>query len=263
MKILITTLLSLAMMLEGWAFLSKPKIVIEKNEVMQAASFKLQASGLKLQASSSKLQTKEQEAANFDTMEEEDLQLELLGTALSNIKDPIAFIKDLRLGKQGAYRLGSIIRKAKVIKITMGAVVLDVNGKSQILSLSRRGITWAKIDGVTPAIISVSQDKIVVSKKGLISEANNILNNLPKLKIRPYYEANKISGMMVEGIADDSIIAAAGIRNKDIVKTVNNQKIDSYQKALQVFTKAKNQSEISVSLLRGGLIQNLRYHITN
>jgi len=255
MKILTTTLLSLAIMLEGLAFLSKPKIVIEKNEIIQA-------SGLKLQTLSSKLQAKE-EFATFDTVKEEELQLELLGTAISNIKDPIAFIKDLTLNKQGIYRLGSVIRDARVISIVMGEVVLDVKGKRQTLRLSRRAIGWARHNENNPVIISASSGRIVVSKRGLMAEAGNILNTLPKLKIKPYYEADKVSGMMVEGIAKDSLIAAAGIRNKDVVKTVNNQKIDSYQKALQVLAKAKNQPEIKVNLLREGQIKDLCYYIAN
>ena len=255
MKILITTLLSLAIMFEGWAFLSKPKIVIEKNEIMQASGFRPQASGLRPQA--------KEEFATFDTMKEEELQLELLGTAISNIKDPIAFIKDLKLNKQGIYRLGSVIRDARVISIVMGEVVLDVKGKRQTLRLSKRAIAWAKHNENNPLIISASSDRVVVSRKGLMAEAGNILNTLPKLKIKPYYEADKVSGMMVEGIAKDSIIAAAGIRNKDVVKTVNNQKIDSYQKALQVLAKAKNQPEIKVNLLREGQIKDLCYYIAN
>jgi type II secretion system protein C len=242
-------------MLEGLAFLSKPKIVIEKNEIMQA-------SGLKLQAPSSRPQAKE-EVATFDTLKEEELQLELLGTAISNIKDPIAFIKDLKLNKQGIYRLGSVIRDARVISIVMGEVALDVKGKRQTLRLSKRAIAWARHNENNPVIISASSSRIVVSKKGLMAEAGNILNTLPKLKIKPYYEADKVSGMMVEGIAKDSLIAAAGIRNKDVVKTVNNQKIDSYQKALQVLAKAKNQPEIKVNLLREGQIKDLCYYIAN
>jgi type II secretion system protein C len=242
-------------MFEGLAFLSKPKIVIEKNEIMQVSGFRLQASGLRPQA--------KEEVATFDTVKEEELQLELLGTAISNIKDPIAFIKDLKLNKQGIYRLGSVIRDARVISIVMGEVVLDVKGKRQTLRLSKRAIAWAKHNEDNPVIISASSGRIVVSRKGLMAEAGNILNTLPKLKIKPYYEADKVSGMMVEGIAKDSLIAAAGIRNKDVVKTVNNQKIDSYQKALQVLAKAKNQPEIKVNLLREGQIKDLCYYIAN
>jgi type II secretion system protein C len=252
---LLSILISAVMFVEGWALLSKPKIVIEKNEIMQA-------SGLKLQAPSSKLQAKE-EFATFDTVKEEELQLELLGTAISNIKDPIAFIKDLKLNKQGIYRLGSVIRDARVISIVMGEIILDIKGKRQTLRLSKRAIAWAKHNENNPLIISASSGRVVVSRKGLIAEAGNILNALPKLKIKPYYEADKVSGMMVEGIAKDSIIAAAGIRNKDIVKTVNNQKIDSYQKALQVLAKVKNQPEIKVNLLREGQIKDLCYYIAN
>ena len=55
----------------------------------------------------------------------------------------------------------------------------------------------------------------------------------------------------------------AFIKDQDVVTSVNNQKIDSYQKALQVFAKAKNYPEIKVSLLRNGEIRNLNYRFDN
>ena len=256
MKIFITTLLSLAMMVEGWTFLARPKINLDKDSLYQE-----ELSGIFTSVLQDKFQDMNAEVAPDNKVKREDLELELLGTALGNTRDPIAFIKDLKLGKQGVYRVGHVIREAKIVRITMGEVLLDVNGKQETLRLSKRGIAWARLNEVTPAIVSVSSDRIVVSKNGLLNESDNILTSLRNIKIRPYYESEKVSGMMVEGIPESSIIAQAGLQNKDVVKTVNNQRIDSYQKALQVFTKAKNQSEIEVSLLRDGQIKNLSYRI--
>jgi type II secretion system protein C len=259
MWLLLSILISAVMLVEGRAVLSKPKITLAKNSLFEEELSKRITSGLRDNFGNDLNMA----AIKEEKVETKDLELELLGTAISNIKDPIAFIKDLKLNKQGIYRLGSVIRDARVINIVMGEVVLDIKGKRQTLRLSKRGIAWAKHNENNPLIISASSGRVVVSRKGLIAEAGNILNTLPKLKIKPYYEADKVSGMMVEGIPKDSIIAAAGILNKDIVKTVNNQKIDSYQKALQVLTKVKNQPEIKVNLLREGQIKDLCYYIAN
>ena len=67
----------------------------------------------------------------------------------------------------------------------------------------------------------------------------------------------------MSGIPENSVITTTGIKNQDIVKSVNNQKIDSYQKALQVFSKVKNQPQVEVSLLRDGQPLNLFYRIAN
>jgi type II secretion system protein C len=265
--ILITSLVSLAMTFQGLTFLSKPKATLNQDSLTGEALLNkvvisvMQASGSKLQAPSFKLQTKEG-LVTSDNMEEEELQLELLGTAISNVKDPIAFIKDLSSNKQGIYRLGSVIGEAKITGITIGEVALDINGRKETLKLSRRAMAWANRNKQIPAIISVSGDRIVVSKNGLLNESDSIINTLRNVKVRPYYQAKQVLGMIVEGVPENSIITNAGIRNKDIIRTMNNQKIDSYQKALQVFNKARNQSEVKVSLLREGQTKNLSYFIS-
>lgn len=191
-----------------------------------------------------------------------DLELELLGTVVGSGKDPLAFIKDTRAGKQGIYRLGAMVSAARVIKISVGEVILDIGGRQEILRLGRRGLSLTKPDEDMEAIISISSDRVTLSRRGLLNQAADILNLVPALKFRPYYEADKVCGLMIEGVSGDSLIAAAGIRNRDVLRTVNDQRIDSYQKALQVLSKVRNKSEISVDLLRDGKVKNLSYHIS-
>ena len=251
--LLISLLISIILALEGWAVLSQPKIAMEGSPVQQVISSP--TTGFKPQAQDSMPQTLSVSAQT----NEEELGLELLGTAVGNIKDPIAFIKDLQSNKQRIYRLGSRIKDAEVIKIALGEVTLDRNGKQEILRMSKRARNWAGIDD--SIILSKSEDMITVSRRGLSNQASNILNTLPSLKLKPYYEGGKAAGLVVEGIAEDSIIRQAGIRNKDTIKTVNGQIINSYQQALQVAGKFRNQSDITVSILRDGKIQNLSYRI--
>ena len=261
---LLGILATMVMLIEGQFFLSKPKLSIDRQGLFE------QFSRDNFRAEKGSVSIKNQKGDPYpEIIREKDnpltqaLELELLGTAVGNVKDPIAFIKDLRAGKQGICRLGSVVRDARVIEITLGEVILDVNGRKEILRLSKRALSPAKKEKEAPAIVSVSADYVTVSKKGIFNEMGAIMNALPKLKIKTYYEASRVSGMMVEGVTRDSIIAAAGIQDKDVVKAVNSQKINSYQKALQVLYKARNQSEINVDLLRGGQAKSLSYRITN
>lgn len=254
---LLSLLITMVATIEGQALLSKPKLTIGRQSLFEP-----------FLRDDSRADFYTQEAAPPEKKSEPAApgpELELLGTAVGNTKDPIAFIKDLNTGKQGILRIGSIIGDARIIQITFGEVILDVNGKNVSLRLSKRAMSWAKPgEEAIAAIISVSPGEVTVNRRGLRDKMGALMmDTLPKLKIRPYYEAGGVSGMIIEGITRDSIVAAAGIRNKDVVIAVNNQKIDSYQKALQVLRKVRNQSEIIVDLLRDGQAASLRYRITN
>lgn len=201
------------------------------------------------------------QASENAVKEEQPYKLELLGTAIGSIKDPIAYIKDLETNKQGIFKLGSKIKEATVRKIVMGEVVLEINGKTETLRLTKHSGALAKADDKNSAILYLSDDKILVNRKILSRKSANVFETFSSVKIKPYYASKEVSGMIVDGIPQNSIIASAGIKNKDIVTAVNGQKISSYQKALQILTKIKGQSEIKVSLLRDGRVKNLNYRV--
>ena len=241
--ILLSLLISAAIIIEGMAFFSKPKIIIAGTVLA------LSGDGSRLSKGEGSPLVK----TEGELRESSPLDLELLGTAIGNIKDPIAFIKDLKANNQGMYRLGNIIQEAKVVRIVMGEVTLDLNGRKEILRLSKRGMSWAGINA----------NEIIISKNNLLSQTAEIYNSLRSITVKPHYEAKQVVGMQVSGIPEGNVITTTGIKNQDIIKSVNNQKIDSYQKALQVFSKVRNQSEIKVSLLRDGQPLNFSYRIAN
>jgi type II secretion system protein C len=189
------------------------------------------------------------------------LNLELVGTAVGNAKDPIAFIKNLDTNRQGIYKIGNMIDDAKVIRIAKGVVDLDVKGKLMTIEVKNRRAQ--NTPPATGAIVSVSDDEVVMSRWALLSQAGSILASAKKMRIEPYSEANKVVGMKVQGVDAGSIIEQAGIHNQDVLTSINNQKIDSYQKALQVFNKARKQSEIKISLLREGELRQVSYRFEN
>jgi type II secretion system protein C len=189
------------------------------------------------------------------------LRLELVGTAVGNAKDPIAFIKDMDTNKQGIYKIGHMINEAKVVRIGKGIVDLDVNGISMSIEVKNR--LAQNTPPATGAIVSVSGDEIVMSRMELLKAAGSIITTAKKMKIRPYSQSDKVLGMKLEGVDKGSLIEQAGIHDKDVLTAINNQAIDSYQKALQVFKKVRKQNEIKISLLREGELKQLCYKIEN
>ncbi|MCX5709081.1 MAG: hypothetical protein NTY14_08980 [Candidatus Omnitrophica bacterium] len=144
--ILLCLVLVVIVSLETIAVLSKPKVKFVRDGSFSGAV----VSTLRQEPSLFFVQPEAAPILDDQVIAEEPLKLELIGTAMGNRKDPSAFIKDLDSGKQGIYKLGSMIQRATVIKIAMGKVVLDVQGKEQILTMSERGKAWAHLDEDQP-----------------------------------------------------------------------------------------------------------------
>jgi len=179
--------------------------------------------------------------------------LKLLGTAMGN--PLVAYIEDLTKSRMSAYRVGDTISGAKIVNIQRGKVTLEIDGQKGVLSLTI---------GKEKAITKVSPTKMVISKKGVISEIGGDLNEaFNAAKILPHLDlaSGKLSGFKVDNIQKGSIAEDAGLQNGDIIKVVNGQQLDSPQKALQVLRKARNQSQITVELIRRNQQIRLIYEI--
>lgn len=72
---------------------------------------------------------------DLDALEETRMQLVLLGTVSGSREDARAIIRDEAAKKEDIYQVGSDIQGALIARIERGRVVLQVNGREEILNL--------------------------------------------------------------------------------------------------------------------------------
>ena len=99
---------------------------------------------------------------DLDALEETRMQLVLLGTVSGSREDARAIIRDETAKKEDIYQVGSDIQGALISRIERGRVVLEVDGREEILNIkdpesgrSRRGLDLrpsglSDDDGVQP-----------------------------------------------------------------------------------------------------------------
>ena len=75
--------------------------------------------------------------------------------------------------------------------------------------------------------------------------------------VEPYVEKGQTEGLRISGLEKIPDAALLGLRNGDIVQSVNGQSLTSKQKAFQVLQKARTQSQVSLQLSREGKITEL------
>ena len=72
---------------------------------------------------------------DLDALEETRMQLVLLGTVSGSREDARAIIRDEAAKKEDIYQVGSDVQGALIARIERGRVVLQVNGREEILNL--------------------------------------------------------------------------------------------------------------------------------
>lgn len=94
---------------------------------------------------------------------------------------------------------------------------------------------------------------------------NNYTKNLKKIwrdiAIDDYKQNGILTGFKIRRINKNSVFAKLGLRDGDIIKSVNNIKMTSYSNAFSVYKKLGKTKDLSFSILRGNNEMELEYEI--
>jgi general secretion pathway protein C len=185
--------------------------------------------------------------------------LELLGTLIGN--SSLAFIYNQDTKNPGLYRLNDTIDDFRIVSIVPGKVTLERNGITHELLLAAGKHGYAESKEV--AVSYDDSGTMIINKFQLLSQIMRANELLAKIKILPLPDvsSNKLRGFRIDNVPSGSIIEEAGIRNGDVVYSVQGQKMQSMQDALQMFNKIQNQSRIEIVLLRDDKPVTLHYEI--
>jgi len=186
-------------------------------------------------------------------LEPTNLKLTLWGT-VTGTSDVWAVIEDKNARQQALYQVGDMVQGAQIKKILRHEVILNFQGKDQVLEMQteRSGQTVAASQVTAPAAMASNR-----------FQAGPILENageiMKQIKFRPYFSQGAPDGLMVYGIRPDSIFRQIGLRNGDIVKEINGTPIVSPADGMNMLMEIQGTEEIDMTVLRRGKIMDLSF----
>ena len=81
----------------------------------------------------------------------------------------------------------------------------------------------------------------------------NYADLVTKVKPELYRDASgKVAGITAANISDVPLAKQLGLKDGDILQTVNNEKIDSQQKILDMVQKYQNADSFRIGIMRNG-----------
>ena len=80
-------------------------------------------------------------------------------------------------------------------------------------------------------------------------------------QVAPHYVNGQPSGLQLSGINSNSMFARIGIRNNDVLTSVNGQPITTPQQAAGMYDSMMNETNVTVTVLRNGRERTIRYNI--
>lgn len=191
------------------------------------------------------------------------LKLKLVGTNLTSGSRALAIIEETSKKEQDVFELNDMVfEQAKLVEVNKESVKLDRSGKLEVLFMEEDAGSSTDVDSRSPAS-PPPDDKTEFTVAE--SELNSELANLPKLlsqaRAVPYFRNGQSIGMRLFAIRSGSLYEKLGLKNGDILKSVNNTSLSDPAQALKIFEQLKNEKNISVTTERNGQDVDLRYSI--
>jgi len=226
---------------------------------------------------------KEPEPAPVEEVETK-LRLKLCGTAATFPTDPLAtaIIMNQDKNTMGTYFIGQdVVEQVSIEEIHQRKVVLfnkQANQREVLLAEENKGATTvanaspppspsspnparpsasAPVPASAPTPTSapaVSGDRVTIKKSELVQAMVANYSELSQtIKPEMYKDENgKVAGITASNLESIPLAKKLGVKNGDVLQTVNNEVIDSDQKVMDLIQKYQNATTVRIGLLRDG-----------
>ena len=163
------------------------------------------------------------------------------------------------------YRIGNRIAGAEITHIQARRIVLERNGVSEALRLEtaepRRGSSYVN-RRVTDAVTMVNERERVVSRNLFEQQMQRLPEVLNQARAVPYWDNNgHEAGFRVVDIAAGSVFEKLGLRQEDVIVSVNGVSVRNNREALAAYQSFKSADALQIGLLRGGQEVTVDYSI--
>jgi general secretion pathway protein C len=197
---------------------------------------------------------------DIKTLEPTDLKLNLLGTITGDEKEAYAVIEDLIDKKQDLYRIGDTIQNATVKMILREKVVLNVNGKDEILGIEKASKSQT-IKRPSRELARTSSQNITVKRSQIDTAIKDVNTLMKQIRIRPNFKNGKPDGLRLTGIRPNSIFYNMGLKSGDVIMGVDGKNIESVDDALKFYQSLQSSSRVQVQIKRRGRLKTIDYRI--
>lgn len=189
--------------------------------------------------------------------------LVLIGTVVAG-NDSLALIK---LGpKAGIFQLGEeLVPGVVVSEIGRKMVVLMDHGVRRELPLKQSKGTSAQLvrqrnsSATKQGVVAVGDGRWQISKAVVANARANLNSLLQTARMIPQVKNGQTTGFKLVEMEKGSLLEQIGLRIGDLIVEINQVKLNSPEKALQIFQQVREANNITLGLMRNGQPETFEY----
>lgn len=210
--------------------------------------------------------------SKIDELSLTSLNCTLMGTIIEEDGESWAIIQDNQTKNQGRYSIGSLVSGAKVVMILRNKVVLNIDGRDELLvmGIEKLRSSAPDVDRIEPrrqastpsrTALRAETTTNTISRTLLQDNINNMAQMMSKVRVMPYMKDGKPEGFRVSQIRDDSIFKSMGFQNGDVIRSINGLDILSADDMMKAYNALRDSSSFSVTILRNNQSRTLNLRV--
>lgn len=194
------------------------------------------------------------------------LKAKLLGTAPGHGMDSYAIIEDGTTRKQELYRIGDQIQNRTLARVEWDHVILKNGNREEVLKIVETQGGPAVASAVTDAasddgIEALNENEFVIARAEVDEAMQNLNQLFTQIRAVPHFQEGKANGFRLFAIRRNSIFEKIGLKNGDIVSSINGNPLTDPARAMQLFQELKDESRVQVEVTRNRQPTTLSYEI--
>lgn len=197
----------------------------------------------------------------LETLPDTVSNLKLKGTIVVEGLESLCIIEDSATKKEEVYKRGDLVGKDEIVKIERDHVVLKTSAGLISLVVYGENLLPGLALETSRLVEKVTDNRWSLSRSELTSVISNPSQLLAQVKVTPYLEAGQVRGFRLDDVKSGSLAESLGVRDGDIIKGVEGQRLDSIERTIQIYKEMKDRPMIRVEVERGGRPITLTYEI--
>lgn len=195
--------------------------------------------------------------------------IRLVGTVAGNPLYSYAVIEDPFQKTNKIFRLNDTIAPdIKLLEIHRNSITISRNGRTEVIEIGTQETAQPRTSSPpppgppsSPEVMQPSQSTFVVERES-VEEATQDMNKLlTQARLVPNFTGGVADGFRIFSIVPNSLFDKAGLRNGDIIHSINGIGLKEPEKAFQVYQMLKDNDRFVIDLVRAGQKLSLNYEV--
>ena len=165
----------------------------------------------------------------------------------------------------------------------------EMDGLLEVIQIERKKVTFKNLNSKRREYVEIPEDikiaialnkpkprgpiikddsdesnvKMTISRDEVNKYTSDLFTTLKQARVVPHRENGELVGFKFVSIRPNSVFQKLGMKNGDIITSVNGEKITSPAQAMETYQALRESDNVQLGTIRGGKKRTTDYNITN